>query len=80
MEQLLRVDFGTNRVERTKAEWIQELTEYELASLDSIENCDATISYLLINGFVGYKNMNDDELIDRVYDLLDHKYYFDEVI
>ena len=80
MEKLLRVDFGTNRVEHTKDEWIKELIEYELDSLDSIENSDATISYLLINGFVGYKNMSDDELIDRVYDLLDHKYYFDEAI
>ena len=80
MEQLLRVDFGTNRVERTKAEWIQELIEHELDCLDTIGLYDGSLTYLLTNGFTGYKNMSDIALIDEIYDTLDHKYYFDEEI
>jgi hypothetical protein len=80
MEQLLRVDFGTNRVEQTRTEWIKELIEYELDCLDSASNVDDTISYLLTNGFTGYKNMSDIALIDEIYETLDHKYYFDEAI
>ena len=30
MEKLLRVDFESNRVERTREEWIKELIEYQI--------------------------------------------------
>lgn len=80
MEQLLRVDFASNRVEKTRAEWIQELIEYELDCLDTAENSDATMAYLLMKGFVGYENMNDNALIDQVYDMLGHNYHIEEAI
>ncbi len=80
MEKLLRVDFASNRVEKTRAEWIQELIEYELDCLDSASNVDDTISYLLMKGFVGYENMNDNALIDQVYDMLGHNYHIEEAI
>ena len=80
MEKLLRVDFGTNRVEKTREEWIQELIEYELDCLDSASNVDDTITYLLMKGFVGYENMNDNALIDQVYDMLGHNYHIEDTI
>jgi len=80
MENLIRVDFETNRVERTRAEWIQELIEYELDCLDSESNVDDTITYLLTNGFTGYKNMSDIALIDEIYETLGHKYHIEETI
>ena len=78
MENLIRVDFGTNRVEKTRKEWIDELIEYELDCLDSADLVDGTITYLLNNGFVGYKNMSDIALIDEVYDTLAHRYDIEE--
>ena len=80
MENLIRVDFETNRVERTRAEWIQELIQYELDCLDSASNVDDTISYLLMKGFVGYENMSDIALVDVVYDTLGHNYHIEEYI
>jgi hypothetical protein len=78
MENLIRVDFGTNRVEKTRKEWIDELIEYELDCLDTIDNNDATITYLLNNGFTGYKNMSDIALIDEVCETLAHRYDIEE--
>jgi hypothetical protein len=80
MEKLIRVDFESNRVERTRTEWIQELIEYELDCLDSASNVDDTITYLLTNGFTGYKNMPDDALVDEIYDTLGHNYHIEEAI
>ena len=79
MENLLRVDFKSNTVERTKAQWIQELIEYELDCID-IGHVDDTISYLLTNGFTGYKNMSDIALIDEIYETLGHNYHIEEYI
>jgi len=78
MENLIRVDFGTNRVENTREEWIQELIQTQIESLDSMDNNDSMIFYLLNNGFVGYKNMSDIALIDEVYDTLAHRYDIEE--
>jgi hypothetical protein len=80
MEKLLRVDFESNRVERTRTEWINELIEYEIDCLDCVDNNDATLTYLLTNGFVGYKNMSDIALIDEIYDTLGHNYHIEEAI
>jgi hypothetical protein len=80
MENLLRVDFESNRVERTRTEWIKELIEYELDCLDSASNVDDTITYLLTNGFTGYKNMSDIALIDEIYETLGHNYHIEEFI
>jgi hypothetical protein len=63
---LLRVDFGTNRVEQTREEWINELIQSTIKNLDKVENNDSLITYLLKNGFKGYENMTDDELIDEI--------------
>jgi hypothetical protein len=65
-EVLLRVDFGTNRVEQTREEWINELIQSTIKNLDKVENNDSLITYLLKNGFKGYENMTDDELIDEI--------------
>jgi hypothetical protein len=80
MENLLRVDFESNRVERTRTEWINELIEYEIDCLDCVDNNDATLTYLLTNGFVGYKNMSDIALIDEIYETLGHNYHIEEYI
>jgi hypothetical protein len=80
MEKLLRVDFESNRVERTREEWIKELIEYELDCLDTADLHDGSITYLLTNGFVGYKNMSDDDLVDEIYDTLGHNYHIEEYI
>ena len=80
MEKLLRVDFGTNRVEKTREEWIQELIEYELDCLDTADLHDGTLIHLLTNGFVGYKNMSNIALIDEIYDTLGHNYHIEEAI
>jgi len=79
MENLIRVDFETNRVERTRTEWIQELIEFELDCID-IGHVDDRISYLLMKGFVGYENMSDIALVDVVYDTLGHNYHIEEAI
>ena len=75
---LIRVDFGTNRVEQTRQQWIDELIQYELECLDSSDLVDGTITYLLTNGFTGYKNMSDIALIDEIYDTLAHRYDIEE--
>jgi len=80
MENILSVDFELNTVAKTRKEWIQELIEYELDCLDSASNVDDTISYLLTNGFTGYKNMSDIALIDEIYDTLGHNYHIEETI
>jgi hypothetical protein len=80
MQKLIRVDFESNRVERTREEWIKELIEYEIDCLDCVDNNDATLTYLLTNGFVGYKNMSDDALVDEIYDTLGHNYHIEEAI
>ena len=79
MQKLIRVDFESNRVERTREEWIQELIEYELDCID-IGHVDDTITYLLTNGFTGYKNMSDIALIDEIYETLGHNYHIEEYI
>jgi hypothetical protein len=66
INNLIRVDFGTNRVEQTRAEWINELIQSIIKNLDKVENNDSLITYLLKNGFKGYENMTDDELIDEI--------------
>jgi hypothetical protein len=78
MQKLIRVDFESNRVERTREEWIKELIEYEIDYC--VDNNDATLTYLLTNGFVGYKNMSDDALVDEIYDTLGHNYHIEEAI
>ena len=80
MQKLIRVDFESNRVERTRDEWIKELIEYQIDCLDCIDNNDATLTYLLTNGFMGYKNMSDDALVDEIYDTLGHNYHIEEAI
>jgi len=80
MENILSVDFELNTVAKTRKEWIQELIEYELDCLDSASNVDDTITYLLTNGFTGYKNMSDIALIDEIYDTLGHNYHIEEAI
>jgi hypothetical protein len=80
MEKLIRVDFESNRVERTREEWIKELIEYEIDCLDSASNVDDTITYLLTNGFTGYKNMSDIALIDEIYETLGHNYHIEKFI
>ena len=80
MENLIRVDFGTNRVENTREEWIQELIQTQIESLDSMDNNDSMIFYLLKNGFIGYANMTNDELSDEIYDWLEHKYDIEETL
>jgi hypothetical protein len=80
MENILSVDFELNTVAKTRKEWIQELIEYELDCLDSASNVDDTISYLLTNGFTGYKNMSDIALIDEIYETLGHNYHIEEYI
>lgn len=80
MEKLLRVDFESNRVERTREEWIKELIEYQIDCLDCVDSNDATLTYLLTNGFTGYKNMSDIALIDEIYDTLGHNYHIEEAI
>jgi hypothetical protein len=79
MENILSVDFELNTVAKTRKEWIQELIEYELDCID-IGHVDDTISYLLTNGFTGYKNMSDIALIDEIYDTLGHNYHIEETI
>lgn len=66
INNLIRVDFGTNRVEKTREEWINELIQSTIKNLDAVENNDSLITYLLKNGFKGYENMTDDELIDEI--------------
>jgi hypothetical protein len=80
MEKLLRVDFESNRVERTREEWIKELIEYEIDCLDCVDNNDATLTYLLRYGFVGYDNMTDGRLSVEIYDTLGHNYHIEEAI
>jgi len=80
MENILSVDFELNTVAKTRKEWIQELIEYELNCLDSASNVDDTITYLLTNGFTGYKNMSDIALIDEIYETLGHNYHIEEAI
>lgn len=80
MEKLLRVDFESNRVERTREEWIKELIEYEIDCLDCVDNNDATLTYLLRYGFVGYNNMTDGRLSVEIYDTLGHNYHIEEFI
>ena len=80
MENILSVDFELNTVAKTRKEWIKELIEYELDCLDSASNVDDTITYLLTNGFTGYKNMSDIALIDEIYDTLGHNYHIEEAI
>ena len=79
MKTLSGVDFGKNRVEKTRKEWIDLLIEYELDCLDSSDLVNGTITYLLNHGFVGYKNMSDIALIDEVYDTLAHRYDIEEL-
>ena len=79
MENILSVDFELNTVAKTRKEWIQELIEFELDCID-IGHVDDTISYLLTNGFTGYKNMSDIALIDEIYDTLGHNYHIEEAI
>jgi len=80
MENILSVDFELNTVAKTRKEWIKELIEYEIDCLDSASNVDDTITYLLTNGFTGYKNMSDIALIDEIYDTLGHNYHIEEAI
>jgi hypothetical protein len=80
MENLIRVDFGTNRVEKTRKQWIDELIEYQLDCLDSVDLADGTITYLLSNGFVGYDNMTNGRLSVEVYDTLAHRYDIEEYL
>ena len=80
MEKLIRVDFESNRVERTREEWIKELIEYEIDCLDCVDNNDATLTYLLRYGFVGYDNMTDGRLSVEIYDTLGHNYHIEEFI
>jgi bifunctional pyridoxal-dependent enzyme with beta-cystathionase and maltose regulon repressor activities len=80
MENLIRVDFGTNRVESTREEWIQELIHIQIESLDSIDNNDSMIAHLLKKGFIGYANMSDEQLIDEIYDWLAHQYDIEETL
>ena len=80
MQKLIRVDFESNRVERTRTEWINELIEYEIDCLDCVDNNDATLTYLLTNGFVGYDNMTDGRLSVEIYDTLGHNYHIEEAI
>jgi hypothetical protein len=70
MENLIRVDFGTNRVEKTRYEWTNELIQQQINSLDTIDNNDSFIAYLLRTGFKGYDNLEEDELVEQIgYDL-----------
>lgn len=80
MENMLIVDFESNRVERTRTEWIKELIEYEIDCLDTADLHDGTLIHLLRYGFVGYKNMSDIALIDEIYDTLGHNYHIEEAI
>ena len=80
MEKLLRVDFESNRVERTREEWIKELIEYQIDCLDCVDFNDATLTYLLRYGFVGYDNMTDGRLSVEIYDTLGHNYHIEEFI
>ena len=80
MKNMLIVDFESNRVERTRTEWIKELIEYEIDCLDTADLHDGTLIHLLTNGFVGYKNMSDIALIDEIYDTLGHNYHIEEAI
>jgi len=77
MENILSVDFELNTVAKTRKEWIQELIEYELDCLDSASNVDDTITYLLTNGFTGYKNMSDIALIDEIFETLGQNYHME---
>jgi hypothetical protein len=74
MENLIRVDFGTNRVEKTRYEWTNKLIQQQINSLDTIDNNDSFIAYLLRTGFQGYDNYELEELIDEIYDTLGHEY------
>jgi hypothetical protein len=78
MENLIRVDFGTNRVEKTREEWTNELIQQQIDSLDSMDNNDHFITYLLKRGFKGYDNYELEELIDEIYDTLSHNYDLEE--
>jgi hypothetical protein len=78
MKNLIRVDFGTNRIERTKEEWIDELIENQLESLDSMDNNDHMITYLLCKGFKGYEQFTVDELIEEIESELGHRYDIEE--
>ena len=80
MENILIVDFESNRVERTRTEWIKELIEYEIDCLDTADLHDGTLIHLLTNGFVGYKNMTDKRLGVEIYDTLGHNYHIEETI
>jgi hypothetical protein len=80
MEKLLRVDFESNRVERTREEWIKELIEYQIDCLDCVDSNDATLTYLLRYGFTGYDNMTNGRLSVEIYDTLGHNYHIEEFI
>ena len=80
MQKLIRVDFESNRVERTREEWIKELIEYELDCLDTADLHDGTLTYLLRHGFTGYDNMTDGRLSVEIYDTLGHNYHIEETI
>ena len=80
MENLIRIDFGTNRVERTREEWIQELIQIQIESLDSMDNNDSMIAHLLRYGFTGYANMTDGRLSVEIYDWLAHQYDIEETL
>lgn len=62
-------------VTKTREEWIDELTEYnlELAYMDG-EFANGLLDDLLRGGFKGFWNMTDEELIQQIKDDLDSKY------
>ena len=78
MENLIRVDFGTNRVEKTRKQWIDELIKYQLECLDSVNFVDGTVTYFLHHGFVGYDNMSNGRLSVEIYDTLVNRYDIEE--
>ena len=80
MKNMLIVDFESNRVERTRTEWIKELIEYEIDCLDTADLHDGTLIHLLRYGFVGYDNMTDGRLSVEIYDTLGHNYHIEEAI
>jgi hypothetical protein len=78
--KLIRIDFGTNRVEKTREQWTLKLIQREIESLDSMDNNDHFITHLLKRGFKGYDNFELEELIEEIQDALCDKYDIDEEI